>query len=114
MLHQTSIPWSPARMRRLIFSLICFSGNAANVLKPPNVGISSSQIRIAFDGRIASPWLFCEPSPDSAMRAYHLSRRLTQWSYRPRAFEAREPEIGEAEKEGHSPQAGGNSRDVRQ
>src|SRR6516164_556517 len=48
MLHQTSIPWSPARMRRLIFSLICSSGNAANVLKPTNVGIPSSQIRILY------------------------------------------------------------------
>src|SRR5262245_5645829 len=35
-------------MRRLIFSLICSSGNAANVLKPTNVGIPSSQIRILY------------------------------------------------------------------
>src|SRR5262245_41665243 len=41
-------------MRRLIFSLICSSGNAVNVLKPTNVGIPSSQIRIAFARRIAS------------------------------------------------------------
>src|SRR6266480_4223753 len=30
-------------MRRVIFSLICSSGNAANVLKPTSVGITSSQ-----------------------------------------------------------------------
>jgi hypothetical protein len=30
MLHHTSIPWSPERMRRLIFSLICSSAKAAN------------------------------------------------------------------------------------
>src|SRR5215831_11181032 len=35
-------------MRRLIFSLICSSGNAANVLKPTNVGIPSSQIRTLY------------------------------------------------------------------
>src|SRR6516162_5490929 len=35
-------------MRRLIFSLICSSGNPANVLKPTNVGIPSSQIRFLY------------------------------------------------------------------
>src|SRR5215472_8084813 len=48
MLHHTIIPWSPERMRRLIFSLIRSSGKAANVPKPASVGITSSQIRIAF------------------------------------------------------------------
>src|SRR5215813_2896421 len=48
MLHQTIIPWSPERMRRLILSLIRSSGKAANVPKPASVGITSSQIRIAF------------------------------------------------------------------
>src|SRR5262245_57822790 len=42
-------------MRRLIFSPICSSGNAANVLKPANVGITSSQIRIAFGVAWAVP-----------------------------------------------------------
>jgi hypothetical protein len=32
-------PWSPDRMRRLIFSLICSSSKAANRLKPTSVGI---------------------------------------------------------------------------
>jgi hypothetical protein len=50
MLHHTIIPWSPERMRRLIFSLICSSSKAANVPKPTSVGIASSQIRIAFGG----------------------------------------------------------------
>ena len=48
MLHHTIIPWSPERMRRLIFSLIRSSSNAANRPKPTSVGITSSQIRIAF------------------------------------------------------------------
>jgi hypothetical protein len=48
MLHHTIIPWSPERMRRLIFSLICSSSKTANVPKPTSVGINSSQIRIAF------------------------------------------------------------------
>src|SRR5262245_58311358 len=47
MLHHTIIPWSPERMRRLIFSLISSSGNAANVPKPTSIGMTSSQIRIA-------------------------------------------------------------------
>src|SRR5947208_5576118 len=45
MLHHTIIPWSPDRMRRLIFSLICSPGKAANVPKPTSVAIASSQIR---------------------------------------------------------------------
>src|SRR5262249_56291147 len=48
MLHHTSIPWSPERTRRLIFSLICSSDKAANVPKPTSVGITSSQTRTAF------------------------------------------------------------------
>src|SRR5262245_29456943 len=48
MLHQTIIPWSPERMRRLIFSAICSSGNSANRLKPISFGIISSQFRIFF------------------------------------------------------------------
>src|SRR5215471_394206 len=47
MLHHTIIPWSPERMRRLIFSLICSSGKAENVPKPTSVDITSSQVRIA-------------------------------------------------------------------
>jgi hypothetical protein len=43
MLHHTTTPWSPERMRRLIFSLIRSSTKAANRLKPINFGISSSQ-----------------------------------------------------------------------
>src|SRR5262245_10762199 len=39
MLHQTTIPWSPERMRRLIFSAICSSGNSANRLKPTSFDI---------------------------------------------------------------------------
>jgi hypothetical protein len=35
-------------MRRLIFSLICSSGKAANVPKPTSVAITFSQIVIAF------------------------------------------------------------------
>src|SRR5437667_12893843 len=35
-------------MRRLMFSLICSSGKAANLPKPTSVGITSSQFRIAF------------------------------------------------------------------
>jgi hypothetical protein len=45
-------------MRRLIFSLICSSGKAANVPKPTIVGINSSQSDIAFGG--AWSW----PRPD--------------------------------------------------
>jgi len=33
-------------MRRLIFSLICSSSKAANLLKPTGLGIASSQVRI--------------------------------------------------------------------
>src|SRR5262245_24616596 len=53
-------------MRRLIFSLICSSGNAANVLKPTNVGIPSSQIRILYPAHseplrsFANPRTQCE------------------------------------------------------
>src|SRR5262249_25674450 len=47
MLHHTSISWSPDRMRRLIFSVICSSGKAANVLKPTSVGITSSHLWLA-------------------------------------------------------------------
>src|SRR5215831_8149458 len=61
MLHQTSIPWSPARMRRLIFSLICSSGNPANVLKPTNVGIPSSQIRILYPAHSEPLRSFAKP-----------------------------------------------------
>src|SRR5262249_21738338 len=39
-LHQTIIPCSPERIRRLIFSLICSSRNAANAPKPTRVGIN--------------------------------------------------------------------------
>jgi hypothetical protein len=35
-------------MRRLTFSLICFSDKAANVPKPTSVGINLLQFRIAF------------------------------------------------------------------
>src|SRR5262245_38779798 len=48
--------------------LICASGNAANVLKPTNVGIPSSQIRILYP-RIASASVFCEQS--QTVRGYH-------------------------------------------
>src|SRR6266478_4618672 len=58
MLHHTIIPWSPERMRRLIFSPICSSGKAANVPKPTSVGITSSQIRIA----LASHSMFRSPT----------------------------------------------------
>src|ERR1700730_13016507 len=44
MLHHTTIPWPPERMRRLIFSLSCSSGKAANVPKPVSFVIASSQI----------------------------------------------------------------------
>src|SRR5262245_19599499 len=40
MLHQTTMPWLPERMRRLIFSAICSSGNSANRLKPTSFGIN--------------------------------------------------------------------------
>src|SRR6516164_2814106 len=49
MLHHTIIPWSPERMRRLIFSLICSSSKAANLLKPTSFGMTSSQIRRVVD-----------------------------------------------------------------
>src|SRR5215475_4206789 len=57
-------------MRRLIFSLICSSGNAANVLKPTNVGIPSSQIRILYPAHseplrsFANPRRQCEAITD--------------------------------------------------
>src|SRR5262249_46667138 len=51
MLHHTTIPWSPERMRRLNLALIRSSGKAANVPKPTSVGITSSQIRIALASR---------------------------------------------------------------
>jgi hypothetical protein len=44
MLHHTTIPWLPERMRRLIFSLSCSSGKAANAPKPVSFAIASSQI----------------------------------------------------------------------
>src|SRR5215831_2598406 len=70
MLHYTSIPWSPERMRRLIFSLICSSGNAANVLKPTSVGITSSQTRIAF-----GPWHGREIAQVLSLRKFFPSAR---------------------------------------
>jgi hypothetical protein len=59
MLHHKIIPWSPERMRRLILSLICSSGKAANVPKPTSVDIASSQIRIAFFCATKSTTLSC-------------------------------------------------------
>jgi hypothetical protein len=48
--HHTTIPWSPERMRRLIFSSICSSSKASNRLKPTSLGINSSQISVRLGG----------------------------------------------------------------
>jgi hypothetical protein len=60
-------------MRRLIFSLICSSGKAANVPKPTSVGIASSQIRIAFGvvwSTKCATSVSCESSPRAVFAAF--------------------------------------------
>ena len=81
MLHHTTIPWLPERMRRLIFSLSCSSGKAANVPKPVSFVIASSQIRIPFDARTTC---ICETDPGpsgSRARVNHPTRERFAWRH---------------------------------
>jgi hypothetical protein len=74
-LHHTSIPWSPDRMRRLMFSLICSSGKAANVPKPTNLGINSSQLgsSLAARGRRNAQLLSAQRSQCAALKWSRLT-----------------------------------------
>src|SRR5258706_4073990 len=92
MLHHTTIPWLPERMRRLIFSLSCSSGKAANVPKPvSSVIASSSEITSSGQDLIALGVLVFGLRPsDSWYRVFDPHRGLTRLSEETRSPRCRE------------------------
>jgi hypothetical protein len=71
-ISQRNVARPPERMRRLIFSLICSSGKAANVPKPTRLGITSSQTSgVAWSTKCATS-IFCESSR-TGLRARRLN-----------------------------------------
>src|SRR5262245_19472070 len=76
MLHQTTIHWSPERMRRLIFSLICSSSKPANVPKPISVGMSILPNQDRLDSEISFHHLGCLEVHDHLVARRSLEREV--------------------------------------